>query len=271
VNSPFGEQGPAISKDGRSLYFGSNRPGGSGGFDIWVSQRTNPGDPWGPPVNLGSTVNTASVENIPALSRDEHWMFFNSDRPGGLGAIDLWASWRANIHDDFGWETPVNLGAPVNSAFLDQAASYFENDEAGPPLLFLTSDRPGGLGSTDIYVSEQAADGSFKAPTLVVELSSPFNDNRSSIRFDGLEIFLFSGRPGGFGLQDLWSSTRESVFDAWSTPANLGATVNSAFNEFQPYIAPDRLTLYFASDRPGGLGLNDLYMTTRAKAPPGQQ
>src|SRR5207248_907742 len=125
VNSPFGEQGPAISKDALSLYFGSNRPGGSGGFDIWVSQRTNPGDAWGPPVNLGSTVNTASIESIPALSRDEHWMFFNSDRPGGFGAIDLWASWRANIHDDFGWETPVNLGAPVNSAFLDQAASYF--------------------------------------------------------------------------------------------------------------------------------------------------
>jgi hypothetical protein len=82
VNSPFNDQGPAISKDGLSLYFSSGRPG-FGGSDIWVSQRDSLEAPWGPPNNLnylGGVVNTTADESIPALSRDEHWLFFNSPR-----------------------------------------------------------------------------------------------------------------------------------------------------------------------------------------------
>ena len=70
---------------------------------------------------------------------------------------------------------------------------------------------------------------------------------------------------GSLGLTDLWVSVRESVFDVWTTPANLGPTVNSSFGEMQPYISADRLTLFFASNRPGGCGAFDLYMTTRTK------
>lgn len=140
--------------------------------------------------------------------------------------------------------------------------------------MFFNSTRRGGLGGNDFYVSEHASDGSFGPPTLVVELSSPFDDQRVSVRFDGLEVFFFSNRPGGAGLTDLWTSTRETVFDAWSTPVNLGATVNSASNEIQPHIASDRETLFFASDRPGGVGdtvNSDRYVTTRTKLAPGQE
>ena len=106
INSPSGEQGPAISKDGRSLFFGSDRPGGFGGNDIWVSQRAWVQDPWGPPVNLGAVVNTAGADNIPTLSRDGHWLFFNSDRPGTSGIGDIWVAYREHIDDDFGWQPP---------------------------------------------------------------------------------------------------------------------------------------------------------------------
>ena len=70
VNSAVTDQHPAISKKGLSLYFISNRAGGSGGQDIYVSQRENTEDPWGSPVNLGPNVNSASTENAPTLSRD---------------------------------------------------------------------------------------------------------------------------------------------------------------------------------------------------------
>src|SRR5437660_9040278 len=126
INSPSTDAGPAIAKDGLSLFFGSDRPGGFGSLDIWVSQRVSLDAPWGPPVNLGAVVNSTNLENVPALSRDEHWMFFNSDRPGGFGQNDLWASYRVHTKDDFGWQTPVNLGA-VNTSFMDQGAGYFEN------------------------------------------------------------------------------------------------------------------------------------------------
>src|SRR5712691_7240744 len=110
VNSAFSDQSPAISKDGLSLYFGSTRPGGSGALDIWVSQRETADGAWEPPMNVGP-VNTAFIENVPALSRDDHWLFFNSNRPGGFGGVDLWVSYRNHVHDDLDWQTPVNLGA----------------------------------------------------------------------------------------------------------------------------------------------------------------
>jgi hypothetical protein len=84
VNSASQDQQPAISKDGLSLYFTSNRPGGFGGFDMYVSQRASVDDAWGSPVNLGSNVNTSLNEGNPAFSRDGHAMFFQSDRPAGL-------------------------------------------------------------------------------------------------------------------------------------------------------------------------------------------
>ncbi len=265
VNSAFLEQGPAISKDGLSLFFAAGaQRGGFGLQDLWVSQRASADDPWGPPANLGPTINTKAVETVPALSRDEHWMFFNSDRPGGFGRADLWASYREHVHDDFDWQTPVNLGPGVNSAYLDQGASYFEND-GGVPLLFFGSDRPGGPGSNDTYVSAQLPDGSWGAAELVPELSSPYSDQRPVVRFDGLEVFLWSNRPGGFGDADILVSTRETVSDPWGAPVNLGPTVNSPQLDAQGYLSGDRMTLYFSSNRPGGSGGLDLYMTTRVR------
>jgi len=265
VNSEFNDFAPAVSKNGLSLYFSSDRPGSLGPSDIWVSQRSSRDDPWGDPVNLGPPVNTTFGERAPCFSRDGHWMFFVSNRPGGLGDDDIWASWRTNVHDDFAWQPAVNLGAGVNSAFFDAGVAFFENDEAGTPQLFVSSTRPGGPGGEDIYVSAQTADGSFGPATLVPELSSPQADRRMTIRFDGLEIIFFSNRPGTLGGADLWSSTRETVFDSWSVPVNLGPAVNSTSNDAPSYLSSDGRTLFVTSDRPGGFGGLDLYVTTRER------
>ena len=265
VNSAFNDVAPAISKDGLSLYFQSNRPGGVGGLDLWVSQRANVEDTWGVPVNLGPAVNSSATEGAPSFSRDGHWMFFNSNRPGGQGGTDIWVTWRAHTHDDFGWQAPVNLGPAVNTASGDGGVSFLENDDAGEALIFFTSNRPGGVGSGDIYVSALTADG-FGPAAVVPELSSLQDDMGPKVRFDGLEIFQFSIRAGSLGAYDLWVSERQTVFDTWSPPANLGSAVNSASNELTPYLSSDRRLLFFASDRAGGVGATDLYVTTRARA-----
>jgi WD40-like Beta Propeller Repeat len=272
VNSPFDEAGPAISKDGLSLFFGSNRPGGLGNFDLYVSQRASIADPWGAPVNLGLMINTNGVDNIPSLSRDEHWLFFNSDRPkGSFGNVDVWASWRRDIHDDFGWEEPINVGSGINTTGFDAGAGYFEDGPNGAPLLYFG--RGATMATTDIYVSEGQPDGTFGTAVLVPELTSAANDQRPQIRHDGLELFLFSNRSGSIsGSNDLWVSTRDTVFDAWSSPTALGAPVNTAAGEMHPYIAEDRRTLYFTSNRPGfcvdaehQTANIDLYVTTRQR------
>lgn len=80
-------------------------------------------------------------------------------------------------------------------------------------------------------------------------------------RRDGLEIFFFSTRPGGFGAADIYSATRTS--DSWSVPGNLGANVNTAAGETRPSVSWDGTSLVFGSTRPGGEGSTDIYITTR--------
>jgi hypothetical protein len=262
VNSSADDFGPGLSKDGLSLYFTSTRPG-FGGEDIWVAQRASRGDPWGAPVNLGPTINTAGFERVPAFSRDGHWMFFGSSRPGGVeGSFDIWASWRQFVHDDFGWQTPVNVGPGVNSAFTDNAPAFLETDN-GAQFLYFTSNRPGGPGDFDLYVSARLADGTWGPANPIVELNTPANEGRPAIRHDGLEIFFQSNRPGS-AFFDLWSATRDTTADAWSAPVNLGAP-NSASAEIQATISSDRETLIFASARTDGSGGADLYVSTRTK------
>jgi hypothetical protein len=264
VNSAFADEGPAISVDGLSLYFTSTRLGGSGGQDIWVAQRHDRAAPWGVPVNLGPTVNTAANENAPAFSRDGGRMFFVSNRPGGVGGLDIWVSVREDRNDDFGWQAPENLGAPLNSTSND--AGPGSSREGGEEVLFITSNRPGGSGGADIYKSARQKDGSFGPPVPVVELNTPAQDARAALRHDGREVFLFSNRTGSLGTTDLWTSTRQTWRAPWSTPVNLGSTVNSSFEEMQPAISGDARTLFFASNRPGGTGQLDLYMSTRGSA-----
>ena len=165
-------------------------------------------------------------------------------------------------------QVAVNLGVAINTPFQDAGASYFQSDEGGRAFLLFQSDRPGGFGATDIYQSEILPDGSFAAPILVSELNSTDFDFRPSVRFDGLEIIFSSNRTGSLGGVDLWAATRRSVFEAWSTPINLGPNVNSSDDDQQPYIAGDRQTLYFVSNRPGGLGQLDVYVSRRLRLHP---
>jgi hypothetical protein len=266
---------PFISKDGRSLYFAClNCPGGFGGFDIYVAQRASVNEPWGPPNNLGPNVNTTATENAPALSPDEMSLYFNSNRtPGGAGGVDIWVSRRYNRRDDFGWQPPVNLGSTVNTTANDNGATLFEDEETGVVTLYFNSNRPGGLGGSDIYASILQPDGSFGLAQLVMELSTASDEGGSSVRRDGLEIFLNSDRagsippqPGTVGQEtDLWVSTRSSTSAPWSTPVNLGPVVNSEFTDGGPAISADGTTLYFYSPlRPGNVSPEfNLWVTTR--------
>jgi len=166
VNSSSTDAGGSVSKDGLSLYFHSNR---SGNNDIYVSQRGDRNAPWGPPVNLGATVNSTAGDAEATLSRDEHWLFFNSARDGGFGNLDIWVSYREHTHDDFDWQPPVNVGSGVNSIAVDTGAAYFENDDTGAPQLLFSSNRLGGPGPLDLYVSELLPDGTFGPAVLIAE------------------------------------------------------------------------------------------------------
>lgn len=261
VNSAFFEAAPAISKDGLSLYFHSIRPPAVLN-DIYVSQRSSKTAAWGPAVKIELSISTDFNEVAPAFSRDGHYLFISTDRPGGLGGLDIWVSYREHVHDDFAWGDPVPITSINAPAANDAGVAYFENED-GRPQLFFQSNRPGGAGFTDFYVSEQREDATWSSPTRVAELSSPGFDNRLTIRHDGLEVFFHSDRTGSAG-DDLWTSTRATVSDPWSTPVNVGLPINTASSETQPGLSPAGETLYFASNRPGSLDV-DIWVATRAR------
>ena len=272
VNSAFEELAPHLSSDGLAVYFTSDRPGTAGGEDLWVSRRSSARHPWMPATNLGPAINTAANERSPALSSNRRLLFFASDRPGGLGGFDIWLSWRADPRDDSGWQPPVSLGTGINTAATDAGPGFLEalaaasphrgRSRAVIPQLYMASNRSGGPGGLDIYVGSVPG-GWAGPPMLVAELSGPSADLTPTIRRDGLEIVIASNRADTLGGFDLWHSFRRSVFDAWSTPTNLGPSINSEFLEVFPSLSSDARALLFQSNRPGGFGGSDLYISTR--------
>src|SRR2546426_10667382 len=117
INSGSNEQHPAISKDGLSLYFASDRAGGMGGLDIYVSQRSSVDDPWGPPANLGHNINSAGNDLAPTFSPDGHLLYFHSNGRGGGGGADPFVSRGDDKRGDSGGGPARNLGGVGNSAF----------------------------------------------------------------------------------------------------------------------------------------------------------
>jgi Tol biopolymer transport system component len=259
INSAAADGCPNISKDGRSLFFASTRPGGSGGFDIYVTQRATADAEWGTPENLGINVNSSGNEICPTLSLDERRLFFVSDRPGGCGGQDIYVAHRRSKSDPHGWEPALNLGCTVNTLADEFGPAYYEDDDTGDITLYFTSNRLPGKGGADIYRSVN-----FGQATLVDELSTSFDDARPTIRHDGREIIFDSTRPGALGGSDLWVATRKSAQDPWSEPVWMQA-VNSSGNEVRPSLSFDGMTLYLTSNRPGGSGMVDVWMSTRER------
>lgn len=136
INTKYWEANCSLSKDGRTLYFSSNRQDGYGGLDIYQSKLTPEGT-WGEPKNLGNKINTPLLEDNPFLTEDDKKLFFSSQGHYNMGGFDLFYSEKATGNR---WTTPVNIGYPVNSTDDD---------------LFLV---PVGTGDT-VYLSQYTGEG----------------------------------------------------------------------------------------------------------------
>ncbi len=146
ANSDGWESQASISCDGSTLYFASNREGGQGGTDIWVSRKM-PGGQWGEPENLGSQINTSFDEEGPFITNDGKVLYFSSNGQPGLGEQDIFMS---RIMESGAWGKPINLGLPVNSSYRELGFFLSANGKTG----FFASDRPVGFGGMDIYKFE---------------------------------------------------------------------------------------------------------------------
>jgi Tol biopolymer transport system component len=266
INSTAGEMNAALSPDELSLYFTSDRAGGLGITDIWVSHRDCGDCPWQTPVNLGAPFNSSSQDAGPRLSIDGHLLFFQSDRPVGSNVGgDIYVSRRNNPNDDFGWGPPVRLGSDVNTPDgTENAAAYLQSAEDGGGNLYFNR-TTATVPQPELYVASITRDGETRGPAVPVSELNVIaaNDQHATLRKDGREIFFSSNRTGGLGSFDIWTSTRRSVHEPWSPPVAVGAALNTTSSDQQPSLSSDGRTIVFTSNRPGSLGANDLWISTR--------
>ena len=206
------DEGPNISADCLSLYFNSDRPGGYGGHDIWVSTRATTSDPWGEPVNLGPNINSSGSEHDSQISADGLSLYFCSDRPGGYSGGDIWVARRATTDD--GWGEPVNLGPMINSS------SHRHGPGISPDglLLFFTSSRPGGYGWCDLwFTTRKTIDDNWGTPVnlgpMVNNSSSSSCEHDPSLSANGRTLFFDSDRPGRLGGHDIWQAAIIPIVD----------------------------------------------------------
>jgi Tol biopolymer transport system component len=255
INSLSGEALECISPDGLEMYLSSDRAGGQGQWDLWVAKRATRDADWDPPENLGPVINTAVGDELASIAADGLTLYFDSGRPGGYGSGDIWMTTRATKNDP--WGPPVNMGPKINTSAED-ACPRISTDGLE---LYFESGRSGGYGLADIWVARRATqnDPWGEPVNLGPVVNSSNQEIFLSLSPDGL-LLLFSDqysspfRPGGYGSCDMWMSRRATISEPWQAPVNLGPKVNGPFVDGAPRISPDGCTLYFCSERPGGLG-----------------
>jgi len=223
------------------------------------------GSTWSAPVNLGPAINTDSSDMNPSLSPDELSLYFTTTRVGGQGAADIWVSHRTSPGAP--WQAPVNLGAVINSP----------SGDGGPTLstdghrLFFFSNRPGGQGLNDVYVSYRADTHDDFAWGAPVNLGAQVNTAANEAGPEFVDAAVSGTASLLFNRGQTAVST--APYDLYSVP--LGADglptaaptpiveLNTPQSDFGPELSDDGLELFFVSGRPGTLGGNDLWRTTR--------
>ncbi len=212
------------------------------------------------PINIGSAINTTDDEYWPSITADGQTLMFTRQpvSHGGSSARDFpQEDFFVSYFIDNEWQKAVNAGAPLNTRQNEGAQTLSSN---GRYMYFTACDRPGGMGSCDIYFSA-FNDGKWSEP---FNLRSPVNTNhwesQPSISADGKTLFFSSSRPGGMGGKDIWYSIMDDR-NQWTNPVNMGDRINTDGDEMSPFIHFDGKTLYFASDGKTGLGGFDIFMT----------
>ena len=253
VNGTFFDEHPELTPDGLKLWF-------SGGGDLWISSRNSLDAPFGKRINAGTQINDgASWDSEPTLSADRLTLVFYSDRGPNKKDQNLWMSVRSQANGVF--DNPVKLGDEINTPAWETCPALSAD---GLTLIF-SSTRPGSLGDIDLWqatrtnTSAELGNVTNLGPTI----NSPSRDSGAHISSDGLVLFFESDRAGGAGKNDLYLSTRPTKDAPFGKPVSFDATINTPDAEQGPCLSSDGQTLMFYSDRPGGQGEADIWMSRR--------
>ena len=236
-----------LSPDGdTALWFSRDRPGGAGGYDIWMSRRIAGVWREASPVAF----NSPSRDFDPAFSADGRFVYFCSDRPGGMGGDDLY---RVAV-TEAGFGAVEHLGPAVNSAANEFAPMLAPR---GDRLLF-SSDRPGGSGGHDLFVASRAGTGFAPARRLPGAVNTTANEFDATFLHDGETIVFARTQDFRRDRVDMFvSSPRAGTYPAGARlPSPANSSRYDSYGAMLDWSTPDILT--FSAERADGQGM-DLY------------
>ncbi len=257
INSKDSDFAPVISADETILVFTSRREGSTGEElspedgqfyeDMYISYKANGN--WTPPRNL-KEINTSQHDACVALSPDGKQLFIYKDKNGG----DLYFSNFDAINNI--WSKPESLGSNVNTKDYETSISM----TADGNIIYFSSNRPGGSGGLDIYMSKKTADGKWgTAVNLGPTINTTYDEDAPFIHADGHTLYFSSRGHAGMGNYDIYRSELKDD-GTWSTPENLGYPINTADQDIYFVLSADNKHGYYASAKEGGKGEKDIYI-----------
>lgn len=254
INSKYNDYSPAISADEKSLIFTSRREGNYGGLtddgdfyeDLYISKKEE--NNWSVAKNMGKAINTEMHEASISLSPKGDKLFIFKDE-GGIGNI-----YESNFENKE-WTRPEKLPSNINSSFNETHASISADGQS----LYFVSNRDGGYGGTDIYVSKLLPSGEWGLPINIgPTINTPYNEDAVMIHPDGTTLYFSSKGHNTIGGFDLFYSILQDN-DTWSKPINFGYPINTPDDEQFFVITSDNKNAYFSAIRDDSFGGMDLY------------
>ena len=264
VNSIFPDYNPIINADESVMYFVSQRDNTTGGElspedlnyyeDIYKTTKTDSIN-WAAPVSVGRPLNSIENDAVVGLSPDGQKLFSYKGDNGG----DIYVS---TLHGKE-WSKPEKLNENINSSFKESSASLSPDGRS----LYFVSNRPGGQGGSDIYVSKMNAKGIWeKAKNLGSVINTSYDEEGVFMHPDGKTLYFSSKGHNSMGGYDIFKSVFEN--GKWSEPENIGYPVNTPDDDVFFSIAANGMHGYFSSIRADGCGERDLYRVTFKAKPP---
>ena len=248
INSADLEYYPSVTIDDKILVFTRRVKGYN--EDFFVSARND--SLWSKAKGIDGDINSNFNEGAQNISQDGEWLVFTGcNFPEGMGSCDLFFSSLTKR----GWSTPENLGEPVNSEFWESSPCLSPDKRE----LYFSSNRPGGYGGKDIYVSKRMPNGRWSEPeNLGSKINTGGDESCPFIHADNQTMYFTSNGLTGYGGDDLFLA-RKQTDGSWDNIENLGYPINTTENEGSLVVAADGKTAYYASDRPDTRGGLDIY------------
>ncbi len=259
VNSKYADYGTVISADESVMLFTSRRDNTTGGGvdpaindyfeDIYMSTKKD--GKWTPAVNMGPPINTNDHESTTGLSADGQKLLIYIGKNNG----DLFESELKGAV----WSKPEKMNKNINTDYHESSACYSPDGK----LVYFVSDKPGGLGGSDIYVSAKDEKGRWgKAVNLGPSINTQYNEEGVFIHPDGKTLYFSSRGRETMGGYDIFKSVFDDKTKTWSNPENLGYPVNTPDDDVFFAISASGKHGYYSSVSEKGLGEKDIYMIT---------